>query len=357
MSASTAGASPLGQTLAGRFKVTAFLGNARGGALYLAEQLPLGRNVTVKILDPMDADSPQRRRFFREAHALVKLTNPHIVRVIDLGNWGDRPYLVTENVEGRRLDDVFAEGPIDPLRLVQIARQVCIALTEAHASGLVHRDLRPTNILLVEQGTEKDFVKVMDFGLVKDLGAEEHDTSAEGLAIGSPWYVAPEQIRGGSVDPRTDVYALGVILYRGLAGRLPFSEQGTTELLRQQLDRAAPPIPEAVDLPTACRWTVATCLEKPPDLRFADMIELGHALRLCAVALIRPEWNRVSASLVEGRTKLPPNVPDDPFAHAAAPIATSFPWFAVVGVVALCAFLVPVLITAAVIAFKLYAGR
>ena len=155
----TDGASPLGQTLAGRFKVTAFLGNSRGGALFLAEQLPLGRNVTVKLLDAMDADSPLRRRFFREAHALVKLTNPHIVRVIDLGNWGDRPYLVTENVEGRRLDDVFAEGPMRPLRMIQIARQICNALSEAHAAGLVHRDLRPTNILLTEQGAEKDFVK------------------------------------------------------------------------------------------------------------------------------------------------------------------------------------------------------
>ncbi len=353
----TESASPLGQTLAGRFKVTAFLGNARGGSLYLAEQVPLGRNVTVKLLDPMETDSPLRRRFFREAHALVKLTNPHIVRVFDLGNWGDRPYLVMENVEGKRLDDVFAEGPVDPLRLVQIARQVCSAMSEAHAAGLVHRDLRPTNILLVEQGSEKDFVKVLDFGLVKDLGAEEHDTSAEGATIGSPWYVAPEQIRGGQVDPRTDVYALGVMLYRGFAGRLPFSDQVTSEILRQQIDRPAPPLPESSDLPVSCRWTVATCLEKPPDHRFADMVEVGHALRLCAVALVRPEWHAVSATLIEGRTKLPPNVPEDPFAHASPPAKRSFSWLLLVAAVALFVFLVPVSITFVVIAIKLFAGR
>lgn len=353
----TDGASPLGQTLAGRFKVTAFLGNARGGALYLAEQVPLGRNVTVKLLDPMATDSPLRRRFFREAHALVKLTNPHIVRVFDLGNWGDRPYLVTENVEGKRLDDVFAEGPIDPLRLVQIARQVCSAMSEAHAAGLVHRDLRPTNILLVEHGSDKDFVKVLDFGLVKDLGAEEHDTSAEGATIGSPWYVAPEQIRGGQVDPRTDVYALGVMLFRGFAGRLPFSDPVTSEILRQQIDQPAPPLPESCDLPASCRWTVATCLEKRPDARFSDMVELGHALRLCAVALVRPEWVPVSAKLVDGRTKLPPNVPDDPFAHARPPASRSVSWVLLVGAVAAFVFLLPVSITFAVIAFKLFAGR
>lgn len=308
--------SPIGETLAGRFRVVAWLENVRGGSVYLAEQVPLGRKVGVKLLDPVPADSPTARRFAREAAALIRLRHPNTIRVFDQGNWQGRPFLVTERVEGGRLDDAFAAGAMAPARLVPIARQIAAALAEAHARGLIHRDLRPLNVLLTENGPDVDFVKVVDFGLVKDMTADESDTTADGVLLGSPWYMSPEQIRGGAIDMRSDVYALGVMLYKGLSGRLPFPDQHTGQLLKAQVDQPPPPLPKDLDLPDVVRWTVLTCLAKEPDRRFGDMEEVGKALRACSVALVDPAWRDVAVTLDSGRAIVPDDLPDDGWLRA-----------------------------------------
>lgn len=299
----------LGATLGGRFVVTKLDEQIRGASNYIAEQVPLGRLVTIKMLDEIDLESPAAKRFAREASALVRLRHPNTISVFDQGTHLGRPYLAIERLVGRKLDDLFVAGATDPGQMLNIAHQVASALAEAHEHGLVHRDLRPATILLTKNGDEETFVKVIDFGLVKDLAAEGGDTTADGVLVGTPWYMSPEQIRGGAIDLRSDVYSLGVILYRGFTGRMPFSDVHTGRILRSQLEDAPPPFGDDILLPPVFEWTVRCCLEKAPDARFADMVELNHALRACAWALQSREWRRVSLRVKEGRTILPKKLP------------------------------------------------
>src|SRR5262245_24338867 len=183
------------------------------GAVYKAEQAPLGRLVAIKVLSPKheeDKDPEFRKRFFLEAATVAKLTHPNTVTVFDYGQSEALYFIVMELLEGVTLKQAMrASGPMPPARAIHIAKQICRSLREAHRLGIIHRDMKPGNVMLLQQGDESDFAKVLDFGLVKDTAAEEEeDLTQAGVFMGSPKYMSPEQIQGERVDARTDIYSI-----------------------------------------------------------------------------------------------------------------------------------------------------
>ncbi|MBN2800939.1 MAG: serine/threonine protein kinase [Deltaproteobacteria bacterium] len=282
----TEAADPLiGQVVAGRFKVKRLLDRGGMGKVYLAEQVPLGRTVALKTLNMADPSGEYKQRFFLEASHASKLTHSNTVRIFDYGATGEGLYFIAmEYLEGRSLDRVIkTAAPLDPLRVVHIAQQVCGALDEAHGAGLVHRDLKPGNIFLIRNGDDEDFAKLLDFGLVKDLG-KDSGLSRTDMVLGSPHYISPEQVEARPVDARTDIYALGVILYHALAGQLPFSARNVLAMMMQHASKPPPTFAEKdanLKVPANLEALVRKCMSKAPDQRPASMRELRRGLLAC----------------------------------------------------------------------------
>lgn len=276
-----------------RYRILETVARGSMGTVYRAQQVNLKREVALKVLDidaRMVADGNREehhRRFLYEAATLSRLTHPNTVRVYDFGIWKERPYLVMEFVTGSSLQHLLKAGDVDPLRAVRIARQICRSLGEAHEQGLVHRDLKPANILIGRDTKDGDLVKVVDFGLVKEMG-DAVTMTGDGVLLGTPLYMSPEQIRGHQVDQRCDIYAIGVLLYQALAGRPPFKEKQTAALLMAHLNDT----PKALSrpgLPENLEWTVMRCLEKDREKRFFSVHELERALKICEASLLKPE--------------------------------------------------------------------
>ncbi|HVY48186.1 MAG TPA: protein kinase, partial [Minicystis sp.] len=276
----------LGALVNERFRVLAPL--ARGGMsrVYRAEQLPLGRACAVKVLTPKfegQHDEEFRKRFFLEASTAAKLTHPNTVRIFDYGYSAEHDafYIAMELVEGRTLHQALREeGAFEELRAAHVAIEIARALREAHAVGVVHRDLKPGNIMLQEHEGERETVKVLDFGLVKDFTGSGEDLTETGMFLGSPKYMAPEQVLGARIGPATDVYALGVLLYEMLTGKVPF-DKGVGTLVAQVND-AVPPMREKnpdASPSLEIAEVVRRCLEKAPEKRYRNMGELVLALR------------------------------------------------------------------------------
>jgi serine/threonine-protein kinase len=282
----------IGRVISDRFKITGVIAKGGMGKVYRAEQAPLGRICAVKVLNPSYAGSQDpefHKRFFLEASIASKLTHPNTVTIFDYGKTADDIYFMAmEYLEGRTLHRAIREAAFFPEeRAVHIARQVCRALREAHGLGVIHRDLKPANIFLVEHGDEADFVKLLDFGLVKRVsgdGRGEELTQA-GLFMGSPKYMAPEQIRGDRVDVRTDVYALGIILYEMVTGKVPFERSSSVQILMAHVHDALPPLQQTnprVNVSPALEEAIIRCTSKNPDERFSSMDELIAALKMVA---------------------------------------------------------------------------
>jgi serine/threonine-protein kinase len=281
----------IGRVINDRFEILELIARGGMGRVYKARQQPLGREVALKVLDPRhqgELDPEFQARFFLEASTSAKLSHPNTVTVFDYGKTNDDIYfIVMELVEGRTLAAMLKdEAPIDPERAVHIAVQIARSLREAHGIGVIHRDLKPANVLLARHADETDFVKVLDFGLVKNV-AEDDELTQAGLFMGSPKYMAPEQIQGGMVDGRTDVYALGVMLYLMLTGRVPFDRPNQVQILMAHMREAVPPITrdDGVPVPPSLQQVVLRCLAKDADARFANMNELINALKHAGSAM------------------------------------------------------------------------
>ncbi|MCB9672237.1 MAG: serine/threonine protein kinase [Alphaproteobacteria bacterium] len=321
----------LGKTLAGRYLVLELIDRGGMGKVYRAEQQPLGRMVALKTLDLLDPRGEFRERFFNEASVASKLTHPNTVRIFDYGRSDEGVYFLTmELLEGESLHSlVKKEAPLAPLRLIQIARQVCGALHEAHERGIVHRDLKPGNVFLTRHGDDLEVAKVLDFGLVKDLDSDVN-LSQTGQALGSPLYMSPEQVEGDPVDRRSDIYAMGLVMYVALTGRVPFKKGSVATIMMQQVTGTVPSFDEILPghgIPFSLEWVVRRCIEKRPEHRIATMRELSRALKICAQEirgeLAEPvEWKLgpdgmldLQAGLVPGQedTNIPPAlVPSEP---------------------------------------------
>lgn len=261
------------------YRVEAELGAGANGVVYRVRQVKLDRVVAVKVL--RGATATTRARFLTEAQALARLRHPNIVQVHDYGEHDGSPYLVMELVEGGTLAQALRQsGPLTPIRAASLAALLARAVQHAHAQDILHRDLKPGNVLLEGDGVPK----IADFGLAKRLDVDGGQTQ-QGAVLGTPWYMAPEQAAGrnAAVGPAADVYALGVILYELLTGAPPFRSRDLLELL-QQIGSEAPAPPRAArpDVPSELEAICLRCLEKDAVKRFASAGELADALERCA---------------------------------------------------------------------------
>ncbi|MFO0808948.1 MAG: serine/threonine-protein kinase [Gemmataceae bacterium] len=277
----------------GQYALKRKIGEGGMGEVWLAEHGLLKRPCAIKFVHPNLAAHPETAaRFAREVQAVTGLTHVNTVRVYDYGRADDGSfYLVMEYLDGPTLEDLVREGgPLSPARAVHLLRQVCGALAEAHAAGLVHRDLKPGNVIVASLGGQPDVAKLLDFGLVQDLSAVTDERLTQtGTVLGTPAYMSPEQAAGESaVDARGDVYSLGAVAFFALTGRPPFL--GKTVGLLLAAHRSEPP-PSLTDLrpdvPADLATVVARCLAKDPADRYPAAAALDRALGLCACAF---EW-------------------------------------------------------------------
>src|SRR3954469_3469950 len=232
----------VGRVLQDRYRILGRIAEGGMGAVYRAERLQLNRTVAVKFLHPAMAKEPVVvRRFEIEARAMSRLAHPNCVSVIDFGV-DEQPYLVMDFVQGTELRSEMAAGPLPIRRSLPIARRRLSALEHAHAHSIIHRDIKPENILLERGAGIEDHVRILDFGLAKMLGTDFGLTV--GVAIGTPNYMAPEQAREGTVDARTDLYAVAVVLFEMLTAIKPFDAPEVGEVLARQMSEARPRLRE-----------------------------------------------------------------------------------------------------------------
>jgi len=319
---STASVDPLiGSIAADRYRILAPLAKGGMGRIYKAEQVGLGRMVALKVLDDRTA-APDgfRTRFTREAATGAKLSHPNIVVVHDYGSFeidGSRRYFMAmELIDGPTLGALLKrEGGRLPLgRAAFIAKEIARALRDAHKQGVVHRDLKPSNVMLVER-QDGEHVKVLDFGIAKVMQADDdavEQLTHEGVFVGTPRYMSPEQLTGGVVDPRSDLYSLGVLLYQMIAGRTPHAARDHLQAAVAHLQDPTPELPEDVasEVPAELREVIRTCMQKSPTDRYADATAFLRALEVAAAVL--PGWTTVDAASGELRVSRGFGAPEDP---------------------------------------------
>src|SRR5688572_2142943 len=254
-------------TSVGRYVVLDMLGEGAMGEVYRAWDNALDRVVALKIMLPLRAESPAaRKRFSREARLTARINHPCVAHIYDVGDFEDSPFIAMEFVPGRQLRDEM-HSPVAPKRVVFLARQILDGLTEAHRQGVVHRDLKPENILI----SGRDQVKILDFGLAKPIFddiSEVTDLSTTGLT-GTPRYMAPEQIQGHGVDARTDLYALGAVLYELIAAHPVHGGATLGEMLMAVVHKPAPELTEEM-CPRPLAHAIKRALEKKPADRFSS---------------------------------------------------------------------------------------
>jgi serine/threonine-protein kinase len=268
-----------------RYRVLRRLGQGGMGVVYLARHELIERPVALKILsNEFASDADQVQRFLHEARAAARIGHENIVEVFDFGEIDDSVYIAMEYLEGQDLAQALRqEVPFPRERIGPILAQVFSALGAAHGKGLIHRDLKPDNIFLIDREGRADFVKVLDFGLVKFAGEEPpagERLTRVGTVVGTPEYMSPEQVRGDVLDHRCDIYAMGCILYEMLTGAPPFTSEKVMEVMARQLCRKAPPPSSCSERPI-CAELDNVCmraLEKDPAHRFASMAEMAAAL-------------------------------------------------------------------------------
>src|SRR4051794_19370387 len=270
-------------TLSGRYETGERLGTGGMSTVYKATDRILERTVAVKIpAEPLPDDERFVERFKREALAVAKLIPPNIVQVYDTGVDGGRHYIVMEYVEGRSGAQILQrQGPVEPGTAAEIGIQACAGLDYAHRRGIIHRDVKPGNLMIVggPVGAGEMIVKLTDFGIARAI--EQTRITQVGSVVGTAAYLAPEQVRGEEATPATDVYALGVVLYQFLTGRLPYEGSSLAELaVRQQNERPLPPSTYDADVPEPLGAAVLRALEGDPARRYASAEELASGLRL-----------------------------------------------------------------------------
>jgi eukaryotic-like serine/threonine-protein kinase len=270
-------------TLSGRYETGAKLGTGGMSNVYKATDRILERTVAVKILaEHLSDDERFVARFKREALAVAKLIHPNIVQVYDTGVDDGRHYIVMEYVEGRSGAQILQRhGPVEPDIAAEIGIQACSGLDYAHRRGIIHRDVKPGNLMIVggPVGGGEMIVKLTDFGIARAI--EQTRITQVGSVVGTAAYLAPEQVRGEEATPATDVYALGVVLYQFLTGRLPYEGSSLAELaVRQQNEKPLPPSTYNSEVPETLGAAVLRALEGDPNRRYASADELAQGLRL-----------------------------------------------------------------------------
>src|ERR1051325_6413351 len=262
------------------------------GVVYKAERIPVGKLVAIKFLHEQFAnDSEFLARFERETRGTSRLTHSNCGSVVDFGVWDGAPYLVMEYVSGTTLRALIDNGALPVRRALALIRQIAAGLAHAHAQGVVHRDVKPANIMVSEEIGTGDHVRILDFGLARLRGAVGRDATQSNVVVGTPNYMAPEQtVGGGLIDARTDIYAAGVVLFEMVGGGRPSQADDTLALLGMHraapIPRLADRMPEGVALPAGLQDVIDQAMAKAPSDRFQSAIELTEAID--AVTSARP---------------------------------------------------------------------
>jgi serine/threonine protein kinase len=272
-----------GDILLGKYRVEHVLGRGGMGIVVAARHLSLDDRVAIKFLLPDRlGDDEAVQRFLREARAAVRIRSQHIARVTDVGTMeSGAPYMVMEYLEGRNLHDVVAQdGPLSVSLAVDLVLQASEALAEAHAQGIVHRDVKPSNLFLSRHADGSPCMKVLDFGISKMPGSHDHALTRTGAVFGSPLYMSPEQLRSArDVDPRADVYSLGVVLYELVTGRVPFNADDLPQLV-YKITTEAPVSPRALraEIPAPLERAILTAMARDRGARFPTIADLAVAI-------------------------------------------------------------------------------
>ncbi|MFH0900404.1 MAG: serine/threonine-protein kinase [Pseudomonadota bacterium] len=315
----------IGQILTGKYRIERVLGMGGLGIVVAATHLQLGQLVALKFMLPQAMTAPEAvQRFLREAQAAVRLQSEHVARIMDVATLDDgTPYIVMEHLDGMDLGNFLEkQGALPVATAVSFVLQACEAIAEAHAIGIIHRDLKPANLFLTRRARDGSFfVKVLDFGIAKAVsqGGQVGLTQTSAI-MGSPLYMSPEQMRSSkTVDPRSDIWSLGVILYHLLAGKPPFDGESFGELCVKVLMDPLPPLP--LPLPALAQASrpaagieivLQRCLEKEPNARYQSVAELVDALVPFAGEALRQPTAAVAIA------PAPPPAIDGPAAYGAA---------------------------------------
>ncbi len=293
----------LGATIAGKYRLDAIIGRGGMSVVYRAMHLELDQHVAIKILSASALVMPEYvARLKREARAASRIRNEHVVRVFDIGELdGGIPYLVMEHLEGSDLSALLArKGPLSVHLAIDCILQACEALAEAHAVGIIHRDIKPANLFLTESADGSPCLKVLDFGISRSLSRPALSPLTDpGIVLGTPSYMAPEQMEGGAIDARSDIWALGAILYELLVGRPPYSGDSLPRIFMKILKGKTPrPSAKRRDLPPEIDKIIARCLALDPNDRFASVADLAWALSEIGNSRTRDSAARISRVLV-----------------------------------------------------------
>ena len=287
----------VGALLDGRYRVEARIATGGMSTVYRGLDIRLHRPVALKVMDARYAGDQQfLTRFHREARAIASLKHPGLVAIYDQGNDPRHPFLVMELIEGGTLRELLRErGPMPPHAVVAVLRPVLGGLGVAHQAGLVHRDVKPENVLISHDGE----VKLVDFGLVRAIA--EAGVTSTSVILGTAAYLSPEQVLGQATGPRSDVYAAGIMAFELLTGTTPFSGDSAIAVANQRLDRDVPPPSSLIDgVPEEFDAFIAGATARDPDRRFADAAAMGADLDAIAEELALPQF-RVPAPKVSAQ--------------------------------------------------------
>ena len=257
----------IGNRIGGRYEVLKYIGGGGMSKVYLANDIILDRHVAIKVLNyDFSNEEELKRRFMREAISATSLTHPHIVNIFDVGEEGELHYLVMEYVEGQTLKEYINEnGPLEPDKAVPIMRQLVSAISNAHFNGIIHRDIKPQNILMDADGN----LKITDFGIAMALSATAHTKTNS--VIGTVHYLSPEQARGGMATKKSDIYSLGIVLYELLTGRLPFSGESAVAIALKHLQEETPSVRRVFpDIPQSVENVILKATAKDAKYRYAS---------------------------------------------------------------------------------------
>jgi serine/threonine-protein kinase len=264
----------IGRVIAERYLILARIGEGGMGRVYLAEHVKMTRQCAIKVMNPsLVTDTESLQRFAREASNAARILHPNVAAVFDYGEADKIVYLVMEYVDGESLSTIILrDGPLDPRRAIDIARQVADGLSAAHELGIVHRDLKPDNVILTHTRGGKEIAKVVDFGIAKAISEAPQDAlTRSGLVIGTPEYMSPEQLLGDPVDERADIYSLGCILYQMITGAQAFTADTREQMIRRRLHETPPHVRDFdASLPRRLDTLIVHMLARSPTDRLAS---------------------------------------------------------------------------------------
>jgi serine/threonine-protein kinase len=324
-----------GKVLQGRYRLRSILAEGGMGVVWQAERVGIERPVVVKFLQAVLSERPGAvDRFEREARATARLNHPNCVQLVDFGLDEGQPYLVVEYVEGQTLAGILEHGPLDARRAARIAIQVLAGLEHAHERGILHRDMKPANLMIVEAVGYEDFVKILDFGLAKIVNdADRREVTVHGVALGTPGYMSPEQAAGMPSDLRADLYSVGAVLYHLITGVKVFEGDTVHSILRKHREDTPPPArklrgPGAISAELDA--VVNRALVRDVDKRFQTATEMRRALEVTPEGSRAPRPRRASSPEEEAASRVGSRSTRVPV-RPPAPPGTSWP-----AVLALC---------------------